>query len=267
VDREGFTERRATNETDHSVKLGMVITGPHNTPVSSRLTRASNTHTTHIHTHTPHLSLSLSLSPAMGDAHNNDGQRATSPFVVDRVLLSRREAALLRRLETEYTPELLGSVLAPLVTHTSPVSLRLLDWTVVNWSKKHTIFCASVVPGRVTNMHDAYKKALAHWKRRLFDPFRRRMRIGVRVKGEELRTTLGQANFALWTYKTGVLSFVLAHREAIEADMNNVSRRHKRDKKEEERRTGGKGKRSQMTSSAGRVSCVAYRAPCTIVFE
>ena len=189
-----------------------------------------------------------------------------SAFVVDRALLSRREAALLRRLEAEYTPEILETVLAPLVTHTSPVSLRLLDWAVVNWSKKHNVLCASVAPGRVTNMHDAYKKALSHWKRRLFDPFRRRMRIGVRVNGQELRTTLGQANFALWTYKTGVLSFVLSHRDSIEADMNNTSRRHKHEKREEERRNGGKGKRSQMTSSVGRVSCVAYRAPCTVVF-
>ena len=147
-------------------------------------------------------------------------------FVVDRARLTRREASLLTRLEAEYTPELVTDVLAPLVTQTCPVSLRCLDWAVTNWrcarsarheehthtltshpvcrSKQHNVVCSSSVPGQVTNVHHAYRTALTFWTRKLFDPFRRRARIGVRLAdGTVLDTTLGQANFALWCARLG----------------------------------------------------------------
>ena len=110
-----------------------------------------------------------------------------SLFVVDGAArLSARERALLRHLEREYTPELVREVLRPLVTQTSPVSLRALDWAVVNWSKQHNVVCSSRVPGEMTNVHHSYRTTLAYWKRKLFDPFRRRARVGVRVGDEVL---------------------------------------------------------------------------------
>lgn len=123
-------------------------------------------------------------------------------FDVDRAALSRRELLLLRRLENEYTPALLRDVLKPLITQTSPVSLRALDWCVTNWAKQHNVVCSGAVPGAITNVHHAYRTTLAFWKRKLFDPFRRRLRVAVRIDGEVHETTLGQANFALWSYTT-----------------------------------------------------------------
>jgi hypothetical protein len=185
-------------------------------------------------------------------------------FVVDPgARLSVRERALLRHLEREYTPALVRDVLRPLVTHTSPVSLRALDWAVVNWSKQHNVVCSSRAPGEMTNVHHAYRTTLAHWKRRLFDPFRRRARVGVRADGGEvLETTLGQANFALWTYRTGVLAYVLGHVEAIEADMNRVAQQQKRQRREAQR-TGVRRRRTELTTSAS-AACVAYAAPTAL---
>ena len=186
-------------------------------------------------------------------------------FVVDDPsALSVRERTLLRVLEREYTPDVGRTVLLPLVTQTSPVSLRALDWAVVNWSKQHNIVCASIVPGQMTNVHHAYRAALKYWKRRLFDPFRRRARIVVVVDGEEHETTLGQANFALWTYRTGVLNYVTTHLDAIEEDMNRVSQRQKRVRREA-RRNGARQKRTELTQRNASL-CVAYRAPRRIHF-
>lgn len=185
-------------------------------------------------------------------------------FVANRDQLSRREILLLDRLEREYTTELLTDVLLPLVTQTSPVSLRALDWAVVNWSKKHNIICSSMSPGHMTNIHHSYRKTLSYWKRRLFDPFRRRTRINVKINGEMYETTLGQANFALWSYKTGVLSYVLGHIDAIEADMNHVSKKNKRERNDAVRR-GVRRKRTELTRAQGAV-CVAYNAPSTVHF-
>ena len=77
-------------------------------------------------------------------------------------------------------------------------------------------------------------------------------------------TTLGQANFALWSYKTGVLSYVLGHIDAIEADMNHVSKKNKRERNDAVRR-GVRRKRAELTRAPGAV-CVAYNAPSTVHF-
>jgi hypothetical protein len=189
----------------------------------------------------------------------------TTTFVADHSRLSAREQALLRRLEREYTPELLRTVLLPFIAQTSPVSLRALDWAVVNWSKKHNVMCSSMHPGEMTNIHHAYRKTLTYWKRRLFDPFRRRMRICVHIDDVTYWTTLGQANFALWSYRTGVLSYVLGHIDAIEDDMNQVSRRHKRQRNEAARR-GTRHKRTELTQYAGTL-CFAYPSPTVVSFS
>lgn len=179
--------------------------------------------------------------------------------------LSVRERSLLRTLRREYTPEVARTVLVPLITQTSPVSLRALDWAVVNWSKQHNIVCSSVVPGQMTNVHHAYRTALKYWKRRLFDPFRRRARITVHVDGVAHETTLGQANFALWSYKTGILNYVTTHVDLIDADMNAVSQRQKRLRRDARRKGGGK-KRVELTRRNAS-ACVAYRAPQHVSFS
>lgn len=186
-------------------------------------------------------------------------------FLVDISKLASRERYLLRRLEREYTPEIARDILKPLLTQTSPVSLRALDWAVVNWAKKHNIVCSSLVPGESTNIHYAYRNTLGFWKRRLFDPFRRRSRIIVCIGAERHETTLGQANFALWTYKSGVLAYVLTHIEEIEDDMNEVSQRQKKDRRDA-RNQGTRKRRTELTSTP-KGMCVAYTAPSRIVFE
>lgn len=186
-------------------------------------------------------------------------------FVVNDGCLTRRERFLLQKLQREYTNELFVSVLLPFLNQTSPISLRALDWAVVNWSKKYNVICSSAFPGRMTNIHQAYRKTLTYWKRRLFDPFRRRARIVVRIEEREYETTLGQANFTLWAYRTGVLSYVLGHIESIETDMNEVSRRSKRSKSEAAR-SGLPRRREELTKSP-RAVCFAYNNPSRVKFQ
>ena len=142
--------------------------------------------------------------------------------VTDPASLTMKEKMLITFMTKEYTDEIAKTVLIPLVTQTSPISLRALDWAVVNWSKQYNIVCTSIVPGQITNIHQSYRDALRYWKRRLFDPFRRRSRVCIVIDNETYETTLGQANFALWTYHTGVLNYVMRNLECIEKDMNTV---------------------------------------------
>ena len=187
-------------------------------------------------------------------------------IIANRSALSARERTLLLRLEKTYTASTVASVLIPLITGDSPVSLRLLDWAVVNWAKEHNIVCSSLTPGEVTNVHHAYRVALGYWRRRLFDPFRRRMRIGVRDgDGVVHETTLGQANFALWTYRTGALAYVLGHLDAIEGHMNAAVQRQKRARCDAAQR-GVRRRRAELTTTPAS-RCVAYNVHTRVDFE
>tara|TARA_B110001452_G_scaffold265949_1_gene271648 strand:- start:3931 stop:4500 length:570 start_codon:yes stop_codon:yes gene_type:complete len=179
--------------------------------------------------------------------------------------LSGKERALLLRLNNVYTKDMVLDILVPLIEQSSSVSLRALDWTVVNWSKQHNIVCSSSSPGEMTNIHHSYRTALTYWKRRLFDPFRRRRRILVNVDGREWETTLGQSNFVLFTFETGILSYVIGHIDMIEEDMNCVSKRKKRDRFDAQR-SGVTRKRTELTT-ARKSMCFAYSAPMRVSFD
>lgn len=138
-----------------------------------------------------------------------------------------REAQLVRTLHRTCSESLLRDVILPIAEKRSAISLRLLDWTVVNWVKQYTTFVVDVHGDRI-GLEESYQKALAYWKRRHFDPFRRRRRCHVVLdEGGRHETTLGQLNFLAWTYRTGCLTFVLQNLDAIEDNMNRVTRSHK----------------------------------------
>lgn len=179
--------------------------------------------------------------------------------------LRGKELVLLKRLNDGYTLDIARDILIPLINQTSPVSLRALDWAVVNWSKQHNIVCSSSVPGEMTNIHHAYHSALSYWKRRLFDPFRRRRRIFITVDDVTWETTLGQANFVLFTFETGILSYVIGNIELIENDMNKVSTRQKMERYEAASK-GLKRRRTELTKPRPNM-CFAYASPMDVRFD
>ena len=116
----------------------------------------------------------------------------------------------------------------------------------------------------MVNVYHEYCATIGFWKRALFDPFKRRTRIRVRIRDEEYDTTLGQANFALWAYRIGLFSYVLGHLDIIESSMHQVSQRQKHARREATKR-GLHRRRVELTPSPPS-TCVAYSAPCRIRF-
>lgn len=162
-------------------------------------------------------------------------------------------------------------MIVPLVEQTSSVSLRALDWAVVNWSKKNRVLCVSA-QGNVVSMHDAYKDALHFWKRRLFDPFRRRRRVVlVYGEGEEVETTLGQTNFMHFALVTGILAYVTTNIYDIERDMNRSNHEH-RTRKKERQRAGHDGnatvkpRRQKIVARAASKYTIAYEERSVVKF-
>lgn len=187
-------------------------------------------------------------------------------FRVSEDKLSLRERFLLKELKEFYDIGNIKNILIPLLTQKGQISLRALDWLVTNYSKKLNILCKSKVNnGKLINIFHSYKLALQHYKRRYFDPFRRRTRFEIVVDKEEYETTLGQLNFLMWSYRLGILEYAYMHSEKIEKDMNTCTSKYRKERKENTK-NGKKHKRHEL-SNAPNSLCIVYKTPTTIFFD
>lgn len=142
---------------------------------------------------------------------------------------------LLGSLYKFYNEENMSKII-PILNQDSNVSLRILDWLVTNYAKKHNI--AYQVPAHRTmetqskpitrnfNIYLNYKTQLKAYSKKQFDPFCRRERIvfkPIRTNNHEKEaafvTTIGQLNFFRWTLQNKVLEYADQHLTEIEEDM------------------------------------------------
>ncbi len=101
-------------------------------------------------------------------------------------------------------------MLRDILTRKEPVSLRLLDWFVSNFSRTHSV----VIMG-LGSVYASYRASLAMYGKKLFDAFRRAHKI----KAFGIETSIGQLNFIKWAIQTGVVSWVILHKDDIQRDM------------------------------------------------
>jgi hypothetical protein len=121
-------------------------------------------------------------------------------------------------------PGRLDTVL-PILQGKSGVSLRLIDWFVTNYAKKHNI--SYILNQRQFLVYFHYKRELKAYSKRLFDPFCRRERIMFQARGyEPFVTTVGQLNFFRWALEKDILTYITENLEAVEKDMNTSMREH-----------------------------------------
>jgi len=103
------------------------------------------------------------------------------------------------------------------------ISLRILDWLVTNYAKKHNI--VYLLPGEdgvpaTFNMFLEYKSQLKAYSKRFFDPFCRRERLEFTdADGNAFHSTVGQLNFFRWALLHGVVEYGTRHSQEIEEDM------------------------------------------------
>jgi hypothetical protein len=159
----------------------------------------------------------------------------------------------------------------PILSGTSPVSLRLIDWFVTNYSKKFNVSYPINEPqgdgSRPFMVHFQYKRELKAYSKRLFDPFCRRERIAFQVRGHPPieETTVGQLNFFRWALEKGVVNYILAHSADIERDMNTSFREHY-SKEPEAKSNTGRRKRKEMSKSAMK-SVNFHDVPVVVSFD
>lgn len=161
--------------------------------------------------------------------------------------IQSKEQWVLHRLETFYSrPEHFNRVRA-ILAGDSNISLRLVDWLVTNYAKKHNVSFLTKQSRHVI-VYLAYKSHLKAYSKKMFDPFCRSKRI--QFLG--LDTTVGQLNFFEWAIQDEVLDYLDAHYEAIHADMDACSTEI-RVKTDED--GGVRRKRHELSRSATKSVC------------
>lgn len=133
-----------------------------------------------------------------------------------RKIPCRREL-LIRSLQRFYNErEDMTSVIS-LLQGNGDISLRVMDWFVTNYSKKHNV--SYILNGQEFSVYLNYKAQLKAFSKKLFDPFCRRERIEFECsKGLSFITTIGQLNFFRWAIEKDIFTYIRNHLDDILRD-------------------------------------------------
>jgi hypothetical protein len=122
----------------------------------------------------------------------------------------------------------------------SKISLRLMDWFVTNYSKKHNVSYLTK-DGRHVIVYLVYKARLRGYSKKIFDPFGRGRKFQYGV--HNLTTTIAQLQFFKWAIEDEVLDYLEQNVDAVQADMDACSTTLKESE-------DGRKKRHELSRSA-----------------
>jgi hypothetical protein len=132
---------------------------------------------------------------------------------------------LLQNLRKFYSNEENLHKMISVINGESQISLRIVDWFVTNYSKKHFIvytFKDNNDSNVRLKVYNDYKLKLKAYSKRRFDPFCRWERIQFQIHDNKyVETTIGQLNFFKWSIENKILEYIKDNYEKIETDMNH----------------------------------------------
>ena len=114
---------------------------------------------------------------------------------MDEIEFDNKTNLLLNSLRNFYSKNNAFDQLCEILTKKSTVSLRMLDWLVTNFARKHNVtYDLKVEPDESStfNLFFSYKTQLRAYSKKRFDPFKRRERIMFKVNGSSILTTIAQ---------------------------------------------------------------------------
>ena len=125
-----------------------------------------------------------------------------------------------------------------IIRYKSKVSLRVLDWFITKYSKKK--MDSTIDSKEMFNINVLYKAQLKSYKKKNFDPFRRRARFYFSYdktdKRKKIQTTLGQLNFFRWAITHKIIDYVEKNLTHIRKCMN-LSNKEEKKKKTNKKKT------------------------------
>jgi chromosomal replication initiation ATPase DnaA len=161
----------------------------------------------------------LVLSPPVAQTQSQVVESTNPDVQTRRRKIHCKQELIVMSLQTFYSnrkdlPEILE-----LLQGTSAISLRLIDWFVTNYAKRHSI--GYLLGGQEFMVYMNYKSQLKAYSKKLFDPFCRRERIMFSLPGiPAFVTTVGKLNFFRWAIEKQIIEYLKTHFETVETEMN-----------------------------------------------
>lgn len=135
--------------------------------------------------------------------------------------------------------------LKDIISQKTPLSLRLIDWLVTNYSKKYNIIYPLQNSREIKyfNIYLDYKNQLKAYSKKFFDPFCRQKRIMINPNTFNWKmydecncsgyiiTTVGQLNFFKWFIENKIYEYALSNIKLIDADMINTMNSKNKDRR------------------------------------
>jgi hypothetical protein len=162
-------------------------------------------------------------------------------------------------------------ILKDIVYQNNPLSLRIIDWLVTNYSKKYNvIYPLFKNNGDIVyfNIYLDYKNQLKAYSKKFFDPFCRQRRIIINCdlftwkdcpldisgldKNTYIVTTVGQLNFFKWFLENKIFDYAISNIKLIDFDMGSIFINRK------------KGKRIVLSESAVKG---VFTSPTTVILK
>ena len=139
----------------------------------------------------------------------------TSPIDTRKRKIPCRREVLITSLQRFYnSSDEVTKILLPILKGEAAMSLRLIDWFVTTYAKKHNI--SYMLDGQEFLVYLNYKSQLKAFSKKLFDPFCRRERIQFQsIDQEPFFTTVGQLNFFRWAFEKNILTYMCQHNDEI----------------------------------------------------
>jgi len=117
-------------------------------------------------------------------------------------------------------------IVLPIITGSSKISLRVIDWFVTNYSKKNQIIYKIKENDEecYINIYTHYKSQLNAYGKKYIDPFcRGKDRILFKVSESQcVLTNLSQLNFFRWAVQYNVIQYIDINYSIIVKDMNET---------------------------------------------
>jgi hypothetical protein len=126
-----------------------------------------------------------------------------------------------------YTEDRLRNVIVPIITSSAPLSLRTLDYFVINYSRRFDVSIQQQTNGHIFNVYKQYRTLRKLWSKDLFDVCRRSTRIYLKCGDKYYRTTVAQLNYLYWCETKGILAHASRMLNEINKDMTEHSSQSK----------------------------------------
>lgn len=149
-------------------------------------------------------------------------------------IFNKREKILFKSLNNFYLRKVSNEDVERMVNiieRKSQISLRIFDWLVTQYSKKHVTITVTKNDHPIEfNLKIDYKAQLKSYRKKYFDPFRRNEKERFVFNYSEhdnkisVVTTLGQLNFFKWLIENNIIDFVDEHKDELIKEMTNSNK-------------------------------------------